>query len=153
MPSEAYKEFWDYVVQTVWTILAGSIGGVMVAFLSHILAKDRDRKRDRETSARLAEGARKQRLKCFLAFLAGWKAEIGTYPTNWPDFNAAYRDNIPKVREAAALMRGDFNDETPLKFDALVDAACSFESKHFDKPEIKVQKIQEAIDAIGSLIR
>ena len=123
-------------IHILWTIIAGAFGGIMVACLTHIFAKDRDHHRDRR--------ARKIAIE---AFLEGWKQEIRGYPSEPHLFDDAYIAKLPGFRSACAS--AGVSDSKP---EAARVGGFSMETYSIGQHEVK-QRRNDILDAIDSLIR
>src|ERR1035437_11112044 len=122
MPTETLKP----ILETIATVGAVALGGILAVLATHRLNIDRER----------ISGIA-QRKRAFLAFLAGWRYEIGRTKLVVGGFEGReekFGDEISTLAANASLIKWDFPKEKRLDFEAVCSAITSIEHLPFIAP-------------------
>jgi hypothetical protein len=139
MPPETLQP----IFETIATIGAVALGGILAVLATHRLNIDRERISGIE-----------YRKRAFLAFLAGWRYEIGRTRLVTGGFEGreeTFGDKISTFAENASVIKWDFPKGKRLEFEALCSAITSIEHPTVYSPYNREQA-QKTIDAIVSFV-
>jgi hypothetical protein len=123
--------------------IAVTLGSVLAVIITHRLNIDR------ESISGIAE-----RRRAFLAFLEGWRYEIGRtklVPGGFEGREETYGSVISQFVQEASLIKWDFTKKKRAKFEVLCAAITSIKHPTVYGPDDR-RKAQESIDAIVSFI-
>jgi len=129
---------------TTWqTVAVVTLGGVLAVIITHRLNIDRER----------ISGIAHRR-RAFLAFMAGWRYEIGRTKLVTGGFEGreeTYGNVISTFAEHASLIKWDFTKKQMAQFETLCSAITSIEHPTVYGPKER-EKAQKLIDAIVSFV-
>jgi hypothetical protein len=136
-------EITQTLLPTLETVGAIALGGVLAVLITHRLNIDRER----------ISGIA-YRKRAFLAFLAGWRYEIGRTKLVIGGFEGreeSYGNVISTFVQEASLIKWDFTKKKRIEFEALCAAISSIEHPTVYGPYER-QNAQKLIDAIVAFV-
>jgi hypothetical protein len=131
------------ILEVAKLVAAGVLGGLITAFVAHRLAASRERKASR--ASRKTE---------FLAFMQGWKVEVGRKYLEAGGFSrdeGAFSDLVSTFAVKCALIRVDMTAKRQKRFDVLASEITGFRGGIVNVKGGH-EKIEKAFDEIVELV-